>query len=372
MKTTTAVLLSLALLAACHSGDKAPPPLASIDLPAGADLKPYDSSKPPTASPTATAQLGGKVWLALGNLYLTKTSADPGGPGMLVGIVPSTGAKTVIDLGGSDGRQCQNPGAVKPDGGKLYVACGPFSTSTGLGVSEVDVNAGKVTRFVAAPAGFIPTALALTPTTIWVSDSNGANVMAIDRASFTAKAPQALPCANTSTNYYYVPSLLASGSDLFALCSATDGYLVRLDATTGAQKGDRVLVGQGPIAMVVAGDGRLAIVNSLDATLTMVTIAPGTLTADKGVLAFKNSSDLEDVKALGQFIYVMISGTQTVAKVDLSKQPPVVVDEVNVNPNGTAGADPNRLELLDDTSFVVSDFGLSKLIGGQFGPKTTK
>jgi hypothetical protein len=362
MKRSIALVAPLTLAAAaCHSTYHAPTPLASIDLPSGTDLKPYNSAQLPTASPNATVQLGGKVWVALDNLY----QFNPGGPGMLVGVVPSTGAKTVVDLGGSDGKQCQNPAALKTDGSKLYVACGSFS-GTGTGVAEVDPASATVTRFVASPAGFVPSAMALTPTLIWLGDAFGDDIVSIDRKSFTAGTPQTLTCAAKNP---FVSAMTVVGNDLFSLCFGTDGYLHRLDAATGASKADAALVGSGPIAIAQAGDGRLAIVNSLDVTLTLVTIGANTLTVQPAAFTFANSSDLEDVKALDQFAYVMIAGTQNVAKLDLSHNPPTLVEELNVNPAATPNANPNRLEVLDDNTVLVADFGLSKLIGAEFGKK---
>ncbi len=128
-------------------------------------------------------------------------------------------------------------------------------------------------------------------------------------------------------------------------------------------------MGSGPIALTLTGDGRLAIANTLDVTVTLVTIGASTLTVQQAAYTFANGSDLEDVKALDQFAYVMIAGTQNVAKLDLSHNPPTLVEELNVNPAGTPNADPNRLEVLDDNTVLVADFGLSKLIGAEFGKK---
>ena len=54
-----------------------------------------------------------------------------------------------------------------------------------------------------------------------------------------AHPPIQLPCPASLT---YVADLLVHGNDLFALCGADEGYLVRLDPESGALKGDKVLV----------------------------------------------------------------------------------------------------------------------------------
>ena len=108
----SAVLLAAALAAACHSGSKAPTPLPQTSFPTGSTLKPFDAAAPTRPWPQASAQLGEQVWYALGNL---DARFNPGGPGMLVGLVPSTGALQTIDLGGADEHQCLNPGALRAD-----------------------------------------------------------------------------------------------------------------------------------------------------------------------------------------------------------------------------------------------------------------
>ena len=360
MKRIAAVLLTLATVA-CHSKQKAPTPLAKIDLPAGAALKPWDASKQSAAWPGATEQLNGTVWVALANLY----NFLPAGPGLLVGLTPSVGIKSVIDLGGSDEHQCQNPAAVKAFSGKLYVSCGPFLPG-GAGVAEVDPVAGKVTRFVATPDNFVPLSLAVTAGKVWLGDGGGGNVLAIDRATFAAGAPASLNCTSAIS---YVPAMLAVGNDLFAFCSDTDGYLVRLDATTGNPKGAPVLVGVGPIAIAQTYDGRLAVANSRSGTLTLVSVGASTMTVAKDVLKFENSTDLEDIKSLDQFLYVMSAGTQNIIKVQLSGATASIVDAVNVNPGGDPNSNPIRVEVLDDDTVIVADSGLNRMIGVQFGIK---
>jgi hypothetical protein len=185
----------------------------------------------------------------------------------------------------------------------------------------------------------------------------------MDSTTFAVGSPQSLGCTG---NFSYVPAMLAVGNDLYTFCSATDGYLVRLDATTGAQKGDQVLVGVSPIALALTYDGRIAVVNSRSGTLTLVTPSASSMAVAKDILQFQNSTDLEDVKALDQFLYVMSAGTQNIIKVQLSGATATIIDAVNVNPAGDANSNPNRLEVLDDTTAIVADSGLNRMVGVLF------
>ena len=376
---STALLAAASLAAACHSGSKVPTPLPQTSLPTGAALKPFDPAAPTRPWPQASVQLGNQVWYALGNL---DAKFNPGGPGMLVGLVPSTGALQAIDLGGADEHQCLNPGALRADSGKLYAGCsGSYATGSGNGVAEVDPSgAGALKRFVPLLPGFAASSIAFGPGKIWVGDFASASLVSVDRTTFALvdgaskdHPPVALPCPAHDKVFPFVSAILAVGQDLFALCSSSEGYLVRLDATTGAQKGDRVLVGVGPIAIARAfsptDDVRLAIANSVGGTLTLVTSTASSMTAAKDALAFNGASDLEDVQARDQFVYVVNSGGKTVIKVDLSGAAPKVVDEVNVNPAGEANSDPTRYEVLDDDTGVVCDNGLGRAVAVQFGLK---
>ena len=182
----------------------------------------------------------------------------------------------------------------------------------------------------------------------------------IDGADASHPAIQ-LPCPSSLT---YVSDLLVQGNDLFALCGADDGYLVRLDPETGAVKGDKVLVGAQPTAMVVAGDGRLAVVNSVSGTLTMVTIGAQTLTAAIDFFSFGKSAALQDVRARGQFLYTVASATNTVQKLDLSIQDAskMLVAEVNTGD----GSNPWNILPLDDDQAVVSNFIAGNMVGIDF------
>ena len=368
MHLRSAALTLAAVAVGCGSSvTKAPAPLAATDLPTGAALKPWSASEASKPWPQAMTQLGDKVWVALGNVSATDPYLPPAGPGMLVGLVPSTGAQTVIDLGGADGHQCSNPGSVKADGGKLYVSCGgPFGVATGRALIEVDPSgAGSVKRVATIPGDFAPGPVAVVGNRIWVGDGGSDRVLGFDRTSFTADAaPISLNCG---TSFPYVPNLLNVGSDLYVICAASDGYLVRLDATTGAAKGDKVLVGAQPIALVRTADGRIAVVNSTGLTLSMITPSTGGMTVARDVLQFQNSSDLEDVRVFDQFLYVVSAGTKTLIKVDASGAAPKILDEVNLNPAGDSPANPIRAEVLDENTAVVCDSARGKVIGVRFG-----
>src|SRR6266571_4363571 len=154
----TAYALILAL-AACGGKYKAPPAQKSIALPTGDKLKPYDPAHPGNANPQGLAQIGDKVYATISNQYFDPAgngghgAVVNAGPGFLVGVVPSTGAQTLIDLGGSDEKQCQNPGFVRDSNGLLYAPCsGDFSGSdSGRALVEVDPGGAKVTRRAAIP-----------------------------------------------------------------------------------------------------------------------------------------------------------------------------------------------------------------------------
>jgi len=371
LKTRIAAAVAVALTAGCGSSHKAPAPLAANEMPTGASLQPWSASSPSKPWPQAMVQVGDKVYVALGNLSSTDTSLPPAGPGLLVGLVPSTGAQTVINLGGSDGHQCSNPGAMAVDGGKIYVSCwGPYLVATGKALLEVDPSgAGSVKRVATIPAGFTPGAVAVVGNRIWLGDGGGGRVLGFDRGSFAADAaPIALKCA-ASSQFPYVPSMLTVGSDLYVLCADNDGVLNRLDAATGAARGDGVLVGAQPIALAHTADGRIAVVNSTSSTLSMVTPGTSSMTVALDVLRFQNSSDLEDVKVYNQFLYVVSASTKTLLKVDASGAAPKILDEVSLNPASEVNANPTRVEVLDENTAVVCDSARGKVIGVQFGLK---
>jgi DNA-binding beta-propeller fold protein YncE len=205
-------------------------------------------------------------------------------------------------------------------------------------------------------------------------------LISVTRATFTladgasASAPPiALPCADAADSYLYVADLLANGNDLFALCSGDpDGYIVQLDANTGAVKGTPQLVGATPVAMALLGDGRIAVVNSIDETLALVTPGGGAL-SDGGTAGPKvqtkaytcaQCQSLSDVKARGLFVYLVDSSTNTALKLDLSQTDPakMLVNEVNTGDNSS----PWAILPLDDNQALVSNNGLGALVGVNF------
>src|SRR5690349_11268308 len=97
---------------ACSGKYQAPPAVPSISLPAGAALNPYDAASPSLARPAQMVQFGANAWVALGNYdanYVIR------GPAMLASFVPSTGAVSLLDLGGSDEQQCKEAGWIRVD-----------------------------------------------------------------------------------------------------------------------------------------------------------------------------------------------------------------------------------------------------------------
>jgi len=321
--------------------------------------------------------------------------------------VPNTGATTLIDLGaagsgtpgadgGSDDRGCTNAGTVKNDNGDglLIAACsGSYpladggADTRGRAVVQIDPVNNKLVHTLStagvygiAAGSFQPDAVAGGPSKIWIGDTFTPTLISVTRATFTladgasASAPPiALPCADAADSYLYVADLLANGNDLFALCSGDpDGYIVQLDANTGAVKGTPQLVGATPVAMALLGDGRIAVVNSIDETLALVTPGGGAL-SDGGTAGPKvqtkaytcaQCQSLSDVKARGLFVYLVDSSTNTALKLDLSQTDPakMLVNEVNTGDNSS----PWAILPLDDNQALVSNNGLGALVGVNF------
>src|SRR5207253_5033707 len=287
-------IVLLLLLFACGKGNPPPKPLEHIALPSGALLDPYDASKPGEARPLYTAQLGGRVYASLGNL--NPSTFSPAGPGFLASIDPLTGQVDAINLGGTDRHQCTNPGVVRQDSQKLYVACaGDFSgTTPGRGVFEVDPATKAVSRGLVTPEGIVPSGVAVTAGKIWLGDSITPQLVSIDRTTFTAAdgadaGHPAIPVPCPSTGQFpFVPYVGIVNGDLYALCATTEaGVLGRFDAQTGAVKGS-VAVGAQPTEFAATGDGRIAVVNSNENTLTLVT--PGAQLSAQLALTFSSST----------------------------------------------------------------------------------
>lgn len=333
------------LAASCAGKYRAPPPVPSISLPSGAQLKPYDATRPGLARPSGMAEYAGQVYVALGNYDQGYTVR---GPGMLAAIVPSVGQPVLIDLGGSDGKQCQSAGFVRAAGGKIYVTCsGDYNTGTGTAIVEVD-PAGAVSRRVSTSTS--PVGVAVATDKIWFGDAFAGKVYAIDRASFTLSGgPVALHCP-TSGTYTTTNDVAIIGGDLYAICSnSTGGVLTRLDASTGAIKG-YAQVGPVAVEMAETGDGRIAIVSGTDNKLRLVTL--GTLAVEVGYTFSSTTATLQDVRARDQFLFTVASSSNTVQKIDLSaKGGPKLVAEANVG----EGANPWNILPLDDDQAIVSN-----------------
>jgi hypothetical protein len=361
-----ALVVPLLYLLACGGGNPPPKPLDKIPLPSGALLDPYDGNKPGEARPLYTAQFGGRVYASLSNT--DRNTFAPAGPGFLASIDPFTGKVDRINLGGTGRHQCMNPGVVRQDSQKLYVACAGDFTGTvpgGRALVEVDPAAGAVTRVLTTPDGMVPSGVAVASTKIWVGDGSGtAQILSIDRNSFAivdgadATHPAvAVPCPSTG-KFPFIPYVGIVNGDLYALCATTlAGMIARYDAQTGAAKGS-VAVGAQPTEFAGTGDGRIAVVNSNDNTLTLVTPA-ATLTAQLALTFNSSTSTLQDVKTRGQLVFTVASGSNTVQKIDLAAPGgPKVVAEANT---GT-GSNPFNLEALDDDTVVVVNFATNDVV----------
>jgi hypothetical protein len=336
----------LVILATSCAG-KAPPAVHSIPLPSGDLLKPYDRAKPGLARPEGIALANGSAYVAIGNY---DAGYQVRGPGMLAAIVPSTEKITLIDLGGSDGKQCQNSGFVRAAGDKLYVTCGGdynAAPQTGTAVVEVDPANNTVTRRASTPVS--PYGVAVAGSRIWFGDAASGNIYALDRTTFSAAAGP-VPVKCPAEGYTTINDVAVMAGDLYALCSNnTGGVLTRLDASTGAIKGDAQV---GPIAteMAETGDGRIAVVSSGDNKLRLVTL--GTLAVEVGYTFSSTTATLQDVRARDQFLFTVASSSNTVQKIDLSaKGGPKLVAEANVG----EGSNPWSIQPLDDDQAIVSN-----------------
>ena len=353
----TAICLSL--IAACSGADR-PPPVPTIPLPSGTALKPFDAGHGSFAHPAGMAQMGDKVYVALGNSDLPYFT--PSGPGMLAAVDPGSGAVSTIDLGGSGGKQCLSPGFVRASGNYLYVTCtGEYGSSTGAAILEVDpAGTGSVRRSLSPATN--PQGVAVAGNRLWYGDTASGRIFPVDMGTFTsAGEPVALGCpqgTDPSRAYRYVPDLMSAGGDLYALCASDiGGALYRLDPTTGAVK-SQVAVGPIPTELTSTGDGRIAVVNSGDNTIMLITPGNPTLSAPVA-LTLPNVQTLQDIRSHGQFLYTVASQTNTVQKVDLNAQGgPKVVAEANVGD----GANPWNALPLDDDQVIVSNLLTNTLV----------
>jgi hypothetical protein len=375
MKAVT--LLALAAVIACSSGnvpvvpshptpdsgttpiddsDAGPPPDAgpvvdSVALPSGADLKPYDSN-PSLPRPEGMAYFNGIAYVALAN-YDGHFAVR--GPGLLLAVVPATGATTIIDLGGGDGQQCKESGVVRVGGNLLYVSCaGDFNDLSGTALVEVDPSTNAVTRTASIPTS--PTGITVTANKIWVGDAFGGDLYSVDKTTFAVSAmPVNVPCPVGPTPlpsdwYLTIGDVLAVGDNIYTLCSNShDGVISQLDADTGALK---LQADVGPIAaeMAATSDGRIAVISGADNGLRLVTIGSTALTVQKFTPFSNQTSTLQDVRSLDHFLFTTASGSNTVQKLDLNASGgPVVMGEAFM---GVGAAPWNVLPLDDRQSFV--------------------
>ncbi len=355
------------LVAACGGPYAAPPPVASIALPDGSKLKPYDPGQPGQARPQGLAEAAGRVYVSLCNQRDTPTFPVNAGPGFLAAFVPGTGEiVALVDLGGSDGHACQNPGTVRASfDGRLYASCaGDFSgTDTARAIVEVDPLSNTVTRRTAMPTGQVPSGVAVTATKIWTGDSLVAAVHAIDKATFVPDPGPGISLDCPKSVYSYVPDVMAIGGDVYALCgSDIAGELYRLDGDTGAVKAHTAV---GPIPTELAGldDGRILVVTDGDNTLSIVTASGGTLTAKPALTFASATSALQDVRAFGHTVFTVASGSNTAQRIDLDAQGgPKVVAEASFG----AGAGPWNILPLDGTQAIVSNRGTNTIAAAKW------
>jgi hypothetical protein len=357
-------LAVIALAAACGGKYQAPPPVASIPLPDGSQLKPYDPAQPGKARPQGLAQAAGRIYVTLSNQRDTEKLPVNAGPGFLAAFVPSSGAITLIDLGGSDGQACQNPGFVRASAdGFLYAPCsGAF---TGIDASraivEVDPLANKVTRRAAIPNGRVPNGVAVTAHRIWTGDAYSTTIFSIDRATLAADpvAPVPVDCRKSDPGgFSYVADVLTIGSDVYALCgSDISGELYRIDSDAGTVK-SHVTVGPNPTELAGIDDGRIAVLNAGDNTLTLVTVSASSMTAKTALTFSSETAALQDVRAYGRTLFTAASASNTAQRIDLDAQGgPKIVAEASF---GT-GAGPYNILPLDDTQAIVSNRGTNTI-----------
>jgi hypothetical protein len=350
------------VLAACGGRFKAPPAVPNVPLPSGDALKPWDPAHPGLARPLGIAELGGKAYVALGNYDAGFT---PRGPGHLASFVPSTGTVSLIDLGGAGEKECISAGWVRTADGLLYVTCsGDFNTGAGTAVVEVNPSGqGTVSKRFAAPVS--PAAVAITSNRVWFGSALSGAVYALDRTTFAlAAGPVTLTCP--TSGYQTTNDLAVVNGELYALCSNNlGGVLNRLDATSGVLKGT---ADAGPIAaaMTQTGDGRIAIVSGADNKLRLVTISANQLAVQPGYTFSGQTSTLQDVRGLNQFVFTAASGSNTVQKIDLSASGgPSLVDEKSVGScDQETGVCPGPWNILplDDDQALVTNQGSSTIV----------
>jgi DNA-binding beta-propeller fold protein YncE len=253
----------------------------------------------------------------------------------------------------------------------MVVCSGGFSDPGGRLVAEVNPQTNAVAHSQTPPATVQPSAIAVAATKVWVGDFSLPRLYSLSRADFSivdgADSGHPLITLPCPAAYSYVADLLVVGSELFALCGATDGLIVRLDASTGALKGPAVGVGGQPVAMALTSDGRIAVTNSTSDQLSLVTDGAN-VTAVVNAVPFSKSATLQDVKARGRFLYTVASGTNAVQKIDLAAQDQthLIVAEKATG----AGSGPYGILPLDDNQAVVTNNLTGEVVGVNFATST--
>lgn len=133
--------------------------------------------------PAGVVASGGKIYVSLNNLG---EDFAPAGNGRLWSLTPSTQEVELIDLGAD----CKNPGLLVAHDGKIFVPC--TGTYTGDGAVAIhDPSQGDTTTL---PTGGAPARLSLSPaapTTLFVADSMGLDVLRLDLTTGDVQAIRA-------------------------------------------------------------------------------------------------------------------------------------------------------------------------------------
>lgn len=143
------------------------------------------------------------------------------------------------------------PGSVATLGDVVWVA-----PSSGL-LSRVSSRTARVVEQVDPNVG--PTAVAVSPDAVWVTDSFANNVLRIDRA--TSLVAGATPVGNG-------PSAIAVGAGAIWVADSLDDAVVRIDPGTRAVT-TTISVGRGPTGVAVGG-GAVWVANSRDGTVSRI------------------------------------------------------------------------------------------------------
>ena len=117
--------------------------------------------------------------------------------------------------------------------------------------------------------------------------------------------------------------------------------------------------------MAETGDGRIAIVSGADNKLRLVSISGNQLTVTTAYTYGGQTSTLQDVRALDQYVFTVASGTNTVQKIDVStKAGATLVDEQSVGSCDSSGVCPTPWNVLplDDDQALVTNQGSNTIV----------